>query len=338
MGRIAVQRMLERGDQVAVFSRGNTRPEWWDRVEHILGDRKDRADFGAKLRGREFDAVLDTQAFRKEDVESAEEIFRGHVGRYLMVSTGSVYQDGKLDFTTHCPFRESDVDWGALDYTYPEGESAYGVGKRHCEKWLQENSAVPYTVVRVPAVMGWDDPSARMWWWVQRALDGREVMIPMEHRAPFRTLYFEDAAANFLRALDAPAAANQIYHIATQEVLTNERWVSLLWEAAGHEGRITYVPLEVIQRHEGLDAYSSPLTRSIPYVHDLAKAERDFGFRTTPVAEWIRTTVEWYRTHDGGATSQGYDQREQELMLARKWGSALDRLVVHFVRGHSTKA
>ena len=50
MGRIAVQRMLERGDRVTIFSRGNTRPEWWDQVEHIPGDRKDPTDFAAKLK------------------------------------------------------------------------------------------------------------------------------------------------------------------------------------------------------------------------------------------------------------------------------------------------
>ena len=207
MGRMAVHKLLERGDRVTVFSRGNARPEWWDRVGHIQGDRNDRSDFKAKLKGRSFDAVIDTQAFRKEDVESAAETLRGNVGRYLIVSTGSVYLGGKLDFSTHCPFRESDVDWSSLDYTYPEGEDPYGVGKRHCEKWLQENSRVPYTVVRVPAVMGWGDPTGRMWWWVQRALDGRGVVIPMEDRAPFRTLYFEDAAENFIRAVDAPDAA-----------------------------------------------------------------------------------------------------------------------------------
>jgi nucleoside-diphosphate-sugar epimerase len=53
MGRIAVQRMLERGDNVTVFSRGNKKPDWWDRVRHILGDRDMRDDFKAKLKGRQ---------------------------------------------------------------------------------------------------------------------------------------------------------------------------------------------------------------------------------------------------------------------------------------------
>ncbi len=248
MGRIVVQRLLERGDKVTVFSRGGARPEWWDGVEHIQGDRNDRSDFTARLKEKSFDAVIDTQAYRKEDVESAVEAFSGNVGRYLMVSTGSVYLEGAVDFAKHCTFQESVVDWASIDYTYPEGEDPYGVGKRHCEKWLQENSDIPYTIIRIPAVMGWDDPTGRMWWWVQRAMDGRGVVIPLEHRGLFRTLYSADAAMAFIRALDTPETANQTYHIATQEIITIERWADLIWRAAGHACTIAYVPREVIHK------------------------------------------------------------------------------------------
>lgn len=223
MGRIVVQRLLERGDKVTVFSRGGARPEWWDGVEHIQGDRNDRSDFTARLKGKSFDAVIDTQAYRKEDVESAVEAFSGNVGRYLMVSSGSVYLEGAVDFAKHCTFQESVVDWASIDYTYPEGEDPYGVGKRHCEKWLRENSDIPYTIIRIPAVMGWDDPTGRMWWWVQRAMA-------------------------FIRALDTPETANQTYHIATQEIITIERWADLIWRAAGHACTIAYVPREVIHK------------------------------------------------------------------------------------------
>src|SRR5881296_1018807 len=102
MGRLAVEQLLERGDDVTVFTRGNVHPVWWDRVRHIAGDRTDRPDFHAKLKGRSFDAVIDTRAFRKEDVESAHETFHGTCGRYLMVSTGSVYMRDLVDYATQC--------------------------------------------------------------------------------------------------------------------------------------------------------------------------------------------------------------------------------------------
>ncbi len=235
IGKIMVERLLERGDRVSIFSRGNAKPHWWDRIEHIQGDRAEHAEFEAKLKGKSFDAVIDTQAYRKEDVESAEAAFLGNVGRYLMVSTGSVYLDGKVDFSNRCPYNESDVDWRSLEYIYPQGEDPYAVGKRHCEKWLLENSQMPFTIIRIPAVMGWDDPTGRMWWWVQRALDGGPMVIPAEFRGAFRTLYSVDAAVNFIRILDAPITVKQTYYIAMPEIITMERWANLFGRAAGHQ-------------------------------------------------------------------------------------------------------
>ena len=330
MGRIVVQRLLKRGDKVTVFSRGSTQPEWWEQVEHIQGDRKDRSDFTAKLKGKSFDAVIDTQAYGVEDVESAVQAFDGNIGRYLVVSTGSVYLEGAVDFSKHCTFQESVVDWSSLDYTYPEGEDPYGVGKRHCEKWLQENSKVPYTIIRIPAVMGWDDPTGRMWWWVQRALDGRGVVIPLEDRALFRTLYSADAAEAFIRALDVPETANQTYHIAMQEMMTIERWADLIWGAAGQECKIAYVPREVIHKHANLKAYAPPMSRSVSYIYNLSKAEREFGFSTTPVEEWIQTTVDWYREQYEGDNSEGYEYREDELGVAARWEEQFGKLISGF--------
>ena len=330
MGRIVVQRLLERGDKVTVFSRGTTRPEWWDQIEHIQGDREDRVDFAAKLKGKSFDAVIDTQAYHKEDVESAVETFDGNVGRYVMVSTGSVYLEGAVDFFKHCIFQESVVDWSSIDYTYPEGEDPYGVGKRHCEKWLQENSNIPYTIIRIPAIMGSDDPSGRMWWWVQRALDGRGVVVPLEDHGMFRTLYSADAAQAFIRVLDVPETANQTYHITMQEIMSIDRWAGLIWAAAGHECQITYVPREIIHKQPHLDAYVPPMSRSVSYFYKLSKAEQEFGFSTTPVAEWVQTTVDWYREQYEGEDSEGYEYREEELRLAARWKEQFGQFISGF--------
>ena len=211
MGKILVRLLLDRGDTVTVFSRGTSKPEWWNEVHHIQGDRSDYIDFGQKLKGNPYDAVIDTQAYKREDVESAESTFLDRVDRYLMISTGSVYLEGAVDFSSHCPYDESVVDWANLDYSYPAGEDPYAVGKRHCEKWLLENSRLPYTIVRIPAVMGENDPTGRMWWWVQRALDGQGLIIPTGATGAFRTLYAADAAANFVRILEAPNTVRDIF-------------------------------------------------------------------------------------------------------------------------------
>ncbi|MCH7714138.1 MAG: NAD-dependent epimerase/dehydratase family protein [Chloroflexi bacterium] len=335
MGRITVKLLLDRGDAVTVFSRGTSRPEWWDRVEHIQGDRENEKDFSAKLKGKRFDAVIDTQAYKKEDVESAVATFRGNIGRYLMVSTGSVYLEGAVDFLNRCPYNEADVDWSTIDYSYPQGLDPYAVGKRHCEKWLDENAnapdaSFPYTIVRVPAVMGSGDPTGRMWWWVQRALDGGGVIIPPDALGAYRTLYSADAAANFIRILDAPQTLGQTYYVAMPEIMNLRRWANLIWQAAGAECRITYVPMDVIKKQGGLSSYAPPMSRPVNNIHDLSKAEQSFGIVTTPVEEWIQATVDWYRDHYQGEDSEGYGFRQDELALAERWEDQWGRFTAGF--------
>ena len=274
--------------------------------------------------------MIDTQAYKREDVESAESTFLDRVDRYLMISTGSVYLEGAVDFSSHCPYDESVVDWANLDYSYPAGEDPYAVGKRHCEKWLLENSRLPYTIVRIPAVMGENDPTGRMWWWVQRALDGQGLIIPTGATGAFRTLYAADAAANFVRILEAPNTVRDIFYVAMPEVMTIERWARLVWQAAGQECRIAYVPREVIAKSRTIANYAPPLSRPVPNIHDLGKADRAFGILSTPVEQWVQNTVDWYRENHGGDDSVGYQFRRDEVSLADRWQSSYLKLVAEF--------
>ena len=330
MGRLAVRKLLEQGHRVTVFTRGNTKPDWWDEVEHIQGDREAYDDFKAKLKGKTFDAVIDSQAYARPHVESAATALQGSIGRYLFVSSYSVYWDRKVDWFTHCPLKESDVSWAELDYSYPEGMSRYNSGKRHSEKWLQENSPVPYTIIRIPDMLGEDDNEERSWWWSQRVLDGGPIVLPLEHQGVFRCLYAADAADAFVRAIQAPDAVNRTYHVGTKEILTIQYWTQMAMDAARSESGLVLVPLRIIQQYApALHAYAirERVNRSWPYVPDLSRAERDFGFTTTPVEQWVRSTIEWYKENPESGNSVGYEERSKELALAEKWQKGFDKLL-----------
>ena len=87
-GKISVRLLLERGDNVTVYSRGNARPEFWDEVDHIVGDRTDHDQFVENLKGKHFDAVIDNVAYQVEDVKAAVKALKGRTGKYLVSSTG----------------------------------------------------------------------------------------------------------------------------------------------------------------------------------------------------------------------------------------------------------
>jgi hypothetical protein len=65
-------------------------------------------------------------------------------------------------------------------------------------------------------------------------------------------------------------------------------------------------------------------------VWDLSKAQRDLGFRTTPLARWIQETVDWYRDSQVDDPRTAYVHRAEELALAARWRLAYAELAERF--------
>ena len=140
--------------------------------------------------------------------------------------------------------------------------------------------------------------------------------MPAENRGLFRCLYAGDAADAYVKAIKSPKAVNQTYHVAAHEIIAIEHFAELVCRVVGHESTLTLVPWEHILRHDGLRANRglfSRIARPFPYLPDVSKADEDFGFTTTPLETWVRSTVEWYMNEYEGEDSAGYEYREARL-------------------------
>ncbi len=85
--------LLERGDDVTLYNRGQ-RPSRLDRqVPTIVGDRRDFAAFEAQLaQAGPFDCVIDMICYRPDEAESDVRACRGRTGHLIVCSTVDVYR------------------------------------------------------------------------------------------------------------------------------------------------------------------------------------------------------------------------------------------------------
>ena len=90
VGRHVVEAALQRGHEVTLLHRGQTNPELFPAVEHIIADRNDGL---AELSGRTFDATVDVCAYFPRQVRSLYEALRDGAGHYLYVSSVSAYAE-----------------------------------------------------------------------------------------------------------------------------------------------------------------------------------------------------------------------------------------------------
>ena len=195
-GKVIVRKLLERGDEVTIFSRGNTRPDFWDDVDHIQGDRNERDDFVDKLKDKEFDAVVDNLAFKVEDAKAVVKALQGRTGKYLVASTVSIY-GAAGHFNEWRTLATQDRPTYMDEYI-----DLYAQGKRQIERYLSETPDFPSVVLRVPATLGPEDPSLRFWWYLQRIQDGREIIMRDGGSNVFRIGFRDDVAQAFIDAMD----------------------------------------------------------------------------------------------------------------------------------------
>jgi len=310
-GKAIVEQLLEQGHQVTVFSRGQQQPSFFDQVTHVKGDRSQADDF-AQLGGQSFDAVIDNIAYTAVDVRQALDLFKGNIGRYIFTSSAASYYTASMTM----PSKEADVDFG---FKPPEDEKdsplwTYTMGKIEGEQALFDQADVPFTIIRPPVVLGPEDVTLRGYFYFQRLMDGKPLLLSNSGVQSFRLAYSLDLAKGYLLAMNTPKAAGQAYNLAQGEVVTLQKLIQLSAEALDIEPNVVNVPFDLFKQTDF--EYPETYANMINFMLDNGKAESELGYKTTPFKDWLTTTVHWYRDKYQGKNSSGYENREQEVKFA----------------------
>ncbi|MGL6278598.1 MAG: epimerase, partial [Gaiella sp.] len=139
LGHAVLDEALGRGHEVTTFNRSGTDPGDWPAVESLRGDRDGGLD---ALRGRVFDAVVDTSGFVPRIVDAGVGLLREAADHYVFVSSISVYASfaQRVDETAT-----------VLEPVDPDSEDVqadYGALKARCEQVVEAGFPGRATQVR----------------------------------------------------------------------------------------------------------------------------------------------------------------------------------------------
>lgn len=166
-GRALVPKLLERGWDVTVASRGRRAVQ--EGVRSVRVDRADDAALRAAL-GAGADVLVDFVAFERAHAEQLLAL-RDLVGSVVVLSSAAVYfPKGEWDRPLPVPILERDP-------TVEPGEDGYAPQKAAIEQTLLGQEALPATLIRAGAIHGPSSAWAREWHFVKRALDGRRFIV-----------------------------------------------------------------------------------------------------------------------------------------------------------------
>jgi 2'-hydroxyisoflavone reductase len=307
-GRAVVAEALGRGHRVTLFNRGRTDPDLFPGAEHLRGDRT--SDLSA-LDGRAWDAVIDVAAYHPDVVRRSVETLAGHVGRYVFVSTLSVY----AGHATTADQREDAPLLGAAAAGDPA--LAYGAHKAGCEAVLTAALGERATIARPGLLVGPHDPTERFVYWPRRLAGGGRVLAPGRPEDPLQFLDVRDLAAWLVDAAGAPDGDSTMtggFNLAGLPVP-----FGALLDACPRppDTELVWIPSDRLLA-AGLDPWMGvPLWIGAPgweaaNAVDSSRA-RTTGLRHRPVAATIQAALA--QPGYSGETSMP-PEREQELLLA----------------------
>lgn len=197
VGRWFVAGALEAGHDLTLFNRGITNRGLFPEAEWVLGDR----DGGLEALGdRAWDAVVDVCGYVPRVVRDAARTLRDRVGRYLFVSTESVYA------APYPPLIDEESRLATTDRPTTEvvDGDTYGPLKVLCERAVfEEMGEEPTLVVRPGYVVGPHDPTGRFTSWARRVAQGGGVLAPAGYTMQF--IDARDLGAFMLRLLEQEA-------------------------------------------------------------------------------------------------------------------------------------
>jgi 2'-hydroxyisoflavone reductase len=316
VGYHVIEAALARGHELTLFNRGQTHADRFPEVERIVGDRDTDLE---KLRGREWDAVIDTCGYFPRQVREAAGLLADSVGHYTFISTISVY----ADITTAGLTEDAELatlEDESIEEVTPE---SYGPLKVLCEQAAE--AAMPGRVfnMRPGLIVGPHDPTDRFTYWAVRPSLGGKLLAPDNPDIPAQVLDVRDMAAWNIAMLEAgltgtihatgPMPALRLGDVinaaaAAAGTTVEPEWVSEAFLLENEVGPFVQLPLWVPKAVQGMMQVN-------------VRRALDAGLTLRPIEDTIRDTLAWHQTRPADHEWQAGLKPAREQELLEKWAA-----------------
>lgn len=311
LGLHTVRAALAHGHTVTLFNRGQSNPGVFPELEKLTGDRDGGLDV---LKGRSWDAVLDTCGYVPRVVRASAELLADVVEHYTFISSLSVYTDW-----TKAGIDESAELDTIEDETVEEitGET-YGPLKVLCEQAIEAVMPGRALSIRAGLIVGPNDVSDRFTYWPARVAKGGEVLAPEEPNYRVQFIDVRDLGEWIVKMIErrkagAYNATGPDYLLTLGEVLETCKAVS------GSDATFTWVDKDFLIDYEVQPWMELPLW--IPdavQAVDCSKALTD-GLVFRPLDETVQDTLAWDKSRPPDVERRAGLAPEKEAQVLEAW-------------------
>ena len=274
------------------------------------------------LLAKNFDVVIDFVMYRRQEAQTALDIFRGQVEHYIVISSGQVYlvREGITR-----PFHEEDYDGplmaapGENSYAYEEWR--YGMGKREVEDELAREwreNGFPFTSLRLPMVNSVRDQYHRLYNYYLRLRDGGLILTPETPDYSLNHVYALDVVEAIMRLIETGAGVGQAVNIAQDEHLSLERFLSMMAGMMGVALRLVRCSRDDLEA-QGFLPDCSPFSERWMSALDNSRGKALLDLCYTPLSDYLAALLRHYESNNPPPPLT-FRRRRAELAFASSIG------------------
>jgi nucleoside-diphosphate-sugar epimerase len=284
LGRHVVTAALERGHDVATFTRGvsGAPPEG---VRALHGDRNDPEALAAALDGWAPELVVDTSCQSRPAASNAAAVL-GDVAGYAFVSSLNAYRNWPPG-----PIGPEDDE-----PTWDTDEDEYGQNKAAAERSLGAALGATFLTARAGLIIGPHDPLYRLGWWLDRIARGGRVVVPEHFDQPIAVVDARDLAG-WLVAMAEQGQGGAVNATGPAGMTTLGGLLDVCREVTGSDAE--WVPISDddllaagVQEWVHLPLWLADGTARTAWDVDTSRA-RALGLPSRPVRDSVADTWDW---------------------------------------------
>ena len=313
LGIQLVNSALRNNHTVTLFNRGKRNPDIFPDVEKLIGDRNGSLD---ALKGRSFDAVIDTSGHIPGEVRNSAELLKDNAGHYTFISSISAYSD----------FSDMNIKEGSETCKITDGNITemtmenYGAMKVLCEEAATDVFGDRALNIRPGLIVGENDWSDRFTYWIHRIAQGGKVLAPDDKSSHVQFIDVKDLADWIIKMAEAKKSG--LYNATGPgEKLTFGDFIDKCKKFAGNDTEMVWVNEKFIEEEKIIPwsefpMWVPPSEQGISNV--IINKAINGGLKFRSLEDTLKDTIEFDRSRKDHKFRAGLSP-ERESELIKKW-------------------
>ena len=319
VGRILTENLVNSGLSPVLFNRGKRNPDIFPELRKIKGDRE--TDDIKKIAGEQWDAVVDFSGQFPDNIEFITDMLKGKAGRYIFVSSASAYKmedEEKLkspineDFETYSCSTEQRKDKDVL--------ATYSQKKAECERVLLGANWLDVLIFRPALIYGRYDPTDRFYYFLYRAKNEKEILLPDGGITRSTSTYCEDFARIIEKALTITGHKN-IYNAVTHDPVSIKDIFNTAAKELNTDPELINASGKFLTDNDVQPWSDIPLWLGGPdLMLDNSKMKLDFGIKLESFVDSVRGCIKYYNKLGWPVPKYGLSLEKEKELIGKSTG------------------